>query len=58
MYNADNSKPRKGFGLKPTHKCPKCGNETHQDKLPFLIVCSRCKEVVKGEELISIKDEM
>jgi len=56
MYNAENSKPRKGFGQTNTHKCPHCNKEYHfPNKLPFMIECSGCKNPVFGDELVQIK---
>ena len=55
MYNAENSKPRKGFGVRKTHKCAKCGHEMTLAKLPFMMECSGCHEPLRQHEILEIK---
>lgn len=57
MYNSGNSGPRKGFGQSNTHKCAKCGHEMRFDKMPFMVECSRCGEVLFEKDLIVIVNE-
>jgi len=54
MYNSQNSLPRKNYGIRNTHKCNKCGKEFHFTKVPFLVICSGCKELLHSEDIIEI----
>lgn len=39
------------------YKCPKCGNVLNIAKPYFLTECSKCKTLIKKDELIEIEKE-
>ena len=38
----------------PNYECPYCGNKMKFSKLPSICICSRCKKVFDGSEIIKI----
>lgn len=51
-YKNENIKHRQGVASEPKHFCPNCGHPFKGlNKIPFMIACSKCKKVTKGEDL-------
>ena len=51
-YKNENIKHRQGIANKPKHQCPKCKNGLQIDKPKFIVVCSKCKTLIKEDEII------
>jgi len=56
-YNAQNSKPRKGFGLTDNWGCPHCDNTFRFPKKPYSMICSKCGEYNKAEDLVYLQKD-
>lgn len=51
-YKDENLKHRMGIGGEPRYKCPHCKQGLSITKIPFMLICGKCKKAVKGEEII------
>lgn len=55
-YKNENIKHLQGISDEPKYRCPNCKKGLAINKIPFMMVCSRCKKSFKGGEII-IKEE-
>ena len=51
-YKDENLKHRMGIGGQPRYKCPHCKKGLNITKIPFMLICGKCKKCVKGEQII------
>jgi len=51
-YKNENLKHRQGIKNEPKYKCPKCKNGLSISKPTFLVICSKCKTLIKEHEII------
>lgn len=50
-YCDENIHHRQGISGEPKYKCPHCKNGLNISKPMFMVVCSKCKKIIKKEEL-------
>lgn len=50
-YKDENLKHRMGVEGPPKYTCPNCNNGLSINKIPFMLICGKCKKAVKGEEI-------
>ena len=51
-YKNENLKHAQGVASAPKYACPKCKQPFSINKLPFMIVCSKCKSVVEKDDIL------
>jgi len=51
-YKDENIKHRQGISGEPKYKCPHCKKGLSINKIPFMMICSRCKKSFKGSDII------
>jgi hypothetical protein len=50
-YKDENLKHRQGFNSEPKYRCPHCKKGLEISEPKFLMVCGRCKKIIKKEDL-------
>ena len=51
-YKDENIKHRMGIEGKPKYSCPHCKKGLSISKVPFMLICSMCKGIVKEDNII------
>lgn len=51
-YKDENLKHRQGISAEPKYRCPECDNPLSLNKIPFLVICGKCKKTIKGDDIV------
>ena len=51
-YKDENIKHRQGIGSEPKYKCPHCNQGLSINEPKFMVVCGKCKKIVKEKDII------